>query len=110
MICTTILLQKSLSEYETMSNLVLFSCRCYLGHVNMSLVTLEQCVADVFTNNNIENKQRSRRYNSYHKFNPMPKKVVESSKNFNPGVMLALDQIITKNPNGEQYILIICFY
>lgn len=85
------------SDSERMSTTLLFGCRCLLGHVNMSPAALEQCVTDIFANQTIENIQRIRRLGSYHKSNSMPKCISLFSKNFNPGVIFALDQIMAKN-------------
>lgn len=84
-----------------MANMTLFGCRCLLGHLNMSSAALEQCVVDIFANQTIENIQRIRRHGSYHKSSSIPKCITSSSKNFNPGVILALSQIIAKHSNGK---------
>nr|XP_022904021.1 vacuolar protein sorting-associated protein 13C-like [Onthophagus taurus] len=92
--------EKSQNEFDKTSSIILFGCRCFLGHVNMSSVALEQCIVDIFANQNIENIQRFRRHNSYHKPSCIPKCITSSSKNFNPGVILALEQIIIRNQSG----------
>lgn len=86
-----------------MANIVLYGCRCLLGHVNMSAAALEQCVSDIFVNQSLENIQRIRRLIAYHKPHTQPRLIALSAKNFNPGVVLALDQIIAKNHIGKKF-------
>lgn len=93
--------QKIPNEGEKMANITLFACRCLLGHLNMSSAALEQCVMDIFTNQTIENIQRIRRHGSYQKSSGIPKNVTSISKHFNPGVILALNQIMVKNTSGK---------
>ncbi|XP_017782614.1 PREDICTED: vacuolar protein sorting-associated protein 13A-like [Nicrophorus vespilloides] len=85
------------NDAEKMSSVILFGCRCLLGHLNMSSVALEQSIMEIFNNQNIENIQRIRRHGLYHNACMLPKSITSSSRNFNPGVMLALDQIIAKS-------------
>lgn len=70
----------------------------------MSPAALEQCIVDIFTNQSIENIQRIRRHGSYHKTSTIPKSITVSSKNFNTGVTMALDQIIAKNTHNGKTI------
>lgn len=86
-----------ITESEKSADVVMYGSRCLLGHLNMSSAALEQCVTAIFANQNIENIQRTRRLGSYTKSNAVPKFISYSSKSFNPGVILALDQIIVKN-------------
>lgn len=67
----------------------------------MSPAALEQCITDIFTNQNIENIQRIRRHGSYHKTGVIPRSITASSKNFNTGVPLALEQLIAQGVNGK---------
>lgn len=66
----------------------------------MSPAALEQCIVDIFINQNIENIQRIRRHGSYYKSEMFPKAITISSRNFNTGVPNALNQIIVKHHNG----------
>lgn len=93
-------LQKTLNEYEKVASIILFGCRCFLGHINMSTAALGQCIVDIFVNQNVDNIQRIRRHNSYHKSSIVPKSITASSRNFNPGVVLALEQVILRNHSG----------
>lgn len=89
-----------------MANMLLSGYRCLLGHLNMSPAALEQCVAEIFTNQSIDNIQRIRRHSSYHKTNNIPKGITALCKSFNTGVTLALDQLIARNiHNGRYYLL-----
>ncbi|KAF5301566.1 hypothetical protein FQR65_LT08871 [Abscondita terminalis] len=91
-------------ECEKIAGVLMLGCRCLLGHLNMSPAALEQCVAEIFTNQSIENTQRIRRHDSYHKTSSIPLSITASSKNFSTGVTLALNQIIAKNTqNGMHY-------
>lgn len=67
----------------------------------MSSAALEQCIMDIFSNQTIENIQRTRRHGSYQKSSGLPKNITSVSKRFNPGVILALNQIIVKNVTGK---------
>lgn len=69
----------------------------------MSPAALEQCITDIFTNQNIENIQRIRRHGSYQKYGTIPKSITASSKDFKTGVPLALEQLIAKGINGTAY-------
>lgn len=69
----------------------------------MSPAALEQCITDIFTNQNIENIQRIRRHGSYQKCGTVPKSIAASSKDFRTGVPLALDQLIAKGVNGTAH-------
>lgn len=89
-----------------MANITLFACRCLLGHLNMSSAALEQCVLDIFSNQTVENMQRTRRHCSYQKSTGLPKNINSISKRFNPGVILALNQIIVKNATGNVHTFI----
>ncbi|KAK9681109.1 hypothetical protein QE152_g38565 [Popillia japonica] len=66
----------------------------------MSTAALGQCIVDIFVNQNVDNIQRIRRHNSYHKSSIVPKSITASSRNFNPGVVLALEQVILRNHSG----------
>ncbi|KAF5273457.1 hypothetical protein FQA39_LY07474 [Lamprigera yunnana] len=93
-----------MKDSEKIANMLISGCRCLLGHLNMSPAALEQCITEIFTNQSIENIQRIRRHNSYHKTSSIPLSITTSSKNFNTGVTLALNQIIAKNTqNGMHY-------
>ncbi|KAK4883024.1 hypothetical protein RN001_006343 [Aquatica leii] len=93
-----------LKDCEKIANILTSGYRCLLGHLNMSPAALEQCVAEIFTNQSIENTQRIRRHDSYHKTSSIPLSITASSKNFSTGVTLALNQIIAKNTqNGMHY-------
>lgn len=88
-------------DAEKCANILFFGCRCLLGHINMSPAALEQCITDIFTNQNIENIQRIRRHGSYQKSGTVPKSITISSKDFKTGVPLVVDQLIAKGFNGE---------
>ncbi|CAH1961424.1 unnamed protein product [Acanthoscelides obtectus] len=87
-------------ESEKMAAIVLYGCRCLLGHINMSPAAVEACVTDIFANQNMENIQRMRRHGSYHKSEILPKAITISSRNFSTGVPNALSQLIVKTQNG----------
>lgn len=90
-------------EVEKCASITYFGCRCVLGHINMSPAALEQCITDIFTNQNIENIQRIRRHGSYQKSGTIPKCITASSKDYKTGVPLALDQLIAKGINGTAF-------
>ncbi|GJQ74448.1 hypothetical protein Trydic_g21318 [Trypoxylus dichotomus] len=92
--------EKAPNEYEKISNIVLFGCKCYIGHINMSTASLGQCIVDIFVNQYVDTLQRIRRHSSYHKSSIVSKSITASSRNFNPGVVLALEQVILRNHSG----------
>lgn len=87
-----------------MANYMLSGYRCMLGHLNMSPAALEQCATEIFSNQSIETIQRIRRHGSYHNTTSVPRSITASSKNFETGVTLALNQLITKNSHNGKII------
>lgn len=74
----------------------------------MSPAALEQCITEIFVNQNIENIQRIQRHGSYQKTGAIPKSITQSSKDLKTGMPLALDQIFAKATaisgcNGELF-------
>lgn len=90
------------NDMDKMANILLYGSRCLLGHVNMSPAALEQCIIDIFANQNIENIQRIRRHGSYHKTEVVSRTITASSRNFNTGVPNALQQLIVKNQTSKK--------
>lgn len=93
--------QNITTDAEKSASILSFGCRCVIGHINMSPAALEQCVTDIFANQNLENIQRIQRHGSYQKTGTVPKSITASSKDLKIGVPLALDQLFMRGNNGK---------
>ncbi|KAL1509464.1 hypothetical protein ABEB36_004192 [Hypothenemus hampei] len=92
-------------EPSNAASAIFYGCQCLLGHVAMSPAALETCIQDIFPNFNWEtnhSKNRKRESaSSYERDEMLLKFIVNSGKNFELSVPIALSQLFVKNFNGN---------
>lgn len=69
----------------------------------MSPAALEQCITDIFVNQNLENIQRIQRHGSYQMTGTVPSCITASSKDLKTGVPLAFDQLFMGGMSGKKH-------